>query len=146
MGVRNSFRVPKFPAWQIAAPKKAGPGAVVPRRPDARGYQICFENVCDPDLLRLVRTFCLRCFWHTKFRRFFPAYLRCFFFVPRTGDFFGMMEIDKIRNASSAAVSPVSLVRAVSPLSDIIIDLENMCFIEVKRYISDRLLYCGVFG
>ena len=57
--------------------------------------------------------------------------------MPRTGDFFGMMEIDKIRNASSAAVSPVSLVRAVSPLSDIIIDLENMCFIGVKRHINE---------
>ena len=68
------------------------------------------------------------------------------FFVPQTGDVFGMMKIDKIRNASSAAVSPVSPVRALSPLSDIIIDLENMCFIEVKRYISERLLSCGVFG
>ena len=69
-----------------------------------------------------------------------------FFVVPRTGAFFGMMKIDKISNASSAAVSPVSPVRAVSPLSDIIIDLENMCFIVVKRYISERLLSCGVFG
>ena len=70
----------------------------------------------------------------------------CDVFLPRTGDLLGMMKIDKIRNASSAAVSPVSPVRAVSPLSDIIIDLEHMCFIEVKRHISERLLSCVVFS
>ena len=69
-----------------------------------------------------------------------------FLFLPRTGDFSGVMNIDKIRNASSAAVSQASPVRAVSPLSNIGIDLENVSFIAVKRYISERLLYCGVFG
>ena len=59
---------------------------------------------------------------------------------------FGMMKIDKIRSASSAAVSQVSPVGAVRPLSDIGIDLQNVCFIEVKRHVSERLLYCGVLG
>ena len=57
-----------------------------------------------------------------------------------------MMKIDKIRSASSAAVSQVSPVGAVRPLSDIGIDLQNVCFIGVKRHVSERLLYCGVLG
>ena len=56
------------------------------------------------------------------------------------------MKIDKIRSASSAAVSQVSPVRAVRPLSDIGIDLQNACLIGGKRHISERLLYCGVLG
>ena len=57
--------------------------------------------------------------------------------------FVGQDERETIRNACSAAVSPV---RAVSPLSDIINDLGHVCFILVKRYISERLLSGGVFG
>ena len=56
------------------------------------------------------------------------------------------MKIDKVRNASSAAVSQVSPLRAVRPFSNIGIDFQNVCFIEVKRHVSERLLYCGVLG
>ena len=68
------------------------------------------------------------------------------FFFASESCFFNMMKIDKIRNASSAAVSQVSPVRAVRPLSDIGIDLQNVCYIGAKRHISERLLYCGVLG
>ena len=114
-----------------------GAGLVVP----TMSMKVVFDFPCN----RFVTFSKAYLFSSKKIRRFFPAYLPRFF-LPRTGDFSGVMEIDKIRNASSAAVSQASPVRAVSPLSDIGIDLENVCFIEVKRYISERLLSCGVFG
>ena len=125
-----------------AAPKNSGPdpvgaGLVVP----TMSMKVVFDFPCN----RFVTFSKAYLFLSKKFDVFFP-HIYHVFFLPRTGDFSGVMKIDKIRNASSAAVSQASPVRAVSPLSDIGIDLGNVCFIVVKRYISERLLCCGVFG
>ena len=40
----------------------------------------------------------------------------------------------------------MSAERAVSPSSYFVIDVRNVCFIEVKRYVSEMLLAGSVFG
>ena len=113
----------------VAAPVGISIGMPRPRRLREGASKIAFSafgkglpnqkktisDFFDSSLLRLVRTFCLMCFWRPKCCCFFPAYLRCFF-MSRTGDFFGHDQDGHLRNASSGAVRPKSPVarRAIS--------------------------------
>jgi hypothetical protein len=108
-------------------------------------FQICWKSVrliSAPCPCRFSKEILLDVFLASIFLTFFSRIFVMFCCVS-DGCFFWYGEHDKIRNASSAAVSPVT---PMSPLSYIIIYLENVCFIEVKRYISERLLSGGVFG